>query len=80
MLGLFVNSLPADDKYSRHNSENFPQQIEMQVFQKPKTFSRLSIAFLKSTSNFEYFEKKYESPSLSISELIESERGGYLNV
>ena len=36
--------------------------------------------FLKSTSNFEHFKRKDESPSLSISEIIGSERGGYLNV
>ena len=38
------------------------------------------MAFLKSTSNLEHFGKEDESPSLSISEIIDSERGGYLNV
>ena len=32
------------------------------------------------SSNLEHFEKKDEHPSLVISEIIDSERGGYLNV
>ena len=80
MLGLFVNTLTVHDKYSPQNKRNFPQQIQKQLSQKPKTFSQISIAFLTSTSNFEYFEKTDLSHSLSISEIIESERGSYLNV
>ena len=34
---LFVKALTADDKYSRHNRQNIPQQIEMAISQKPKT-------------------------------------------
>ena len=37
------------------------------------------IAFLKSTSNVEHFPKKGESSRLSISEIIDSKRGGYLS-
>ena len=37
---------------------NFRQQIQMLLYQKPRTFQKIFIAFLKSTSNFEYFEKK----------------------
>ena len=37
------------------------------------------MAFLKSTWNGEDFQKKGESSSLSISELIDSKRGGYLS-
>ena len=38
-------------------------------------------SFLKSTSYLEhFFLEKDESPSLSISQIIDSERGGYLNV
>ena len=57
MLGLFVNTLTDDDKYSRHNRENFPKQIQMQLYQKQKTFRGFVIAFLNSKSNFEYFER-----------------------
>ena len=34
------------------------------------------IAFLKSSPNLEYCEKKDESPSLTISEIIDYERDG----
>ena len=58
MLGPFVNTLTTDDKYSGHHRENMLRQIQMQLSQKPKTFCQLLIAFLNSTSNFEYFETK----------------------
>ena len=35
---------------------------------------------MKSTLNSEYFEKKYQSDSLSITELIVCETGSYWNV
>ena len=38
------------------------------------------MAFLKSTLNLEYFEKKDQSKSLSITEIINCETGSYLNV
>ena len=52
----------------------------MQTSLKLKTCSRFFIAFLKSTLNLEYFEKKNQSHSLSITEIINCEKGGYLNV
>ena len=45
-----------------------------------KTCSQFFIAFLKSTLNLEYFEKKDQSQSLSITEIIKCETGTYLNV
>ena len=80
ILGLFVNTLTADGKYSHNNRENFPQQIQMQLSQKAKLFSGFLFAFPKFTSYSEYFEKKDESHSLSISEIIGWESGDYLNV
>ena len=47
---------------------------------KLKTCSQLLIAFLESTLNLEYFEKKNYSHSLSITEIINCETGSYLNV
>ena len=52
----------------------------MQTSLKVKTCSRFFIAFLKSTLNFESFERKDQSHSLSISEIINCETGSYLNV
>ena len=58
LLGQFVNTLTADYKYFRKNRENLWQQVPMQISLKLKTCSRFFIAFLKSTLNLEYFEKK----------------------
>ena len=44
----------------------------MQISPKPKTFSEFSIASMKSTLNSEYFEKKDQSHSLSITEIIDA--------
>ena len=46
----------------------------------PETFPRFFVAFLKSTLNLEYFEKKCQSHSLSITEIIYCETGNHLNV
>ena len=43
-------------------------------------FSGFFITFLKGAWNLEHFQKKDEYPSLIISEIIDAERRGYLNV
>ena len=80
ILRLFVNTLTADNNYSPCNVHNFAQQVETQLSQKQKTFSESFIAFLKCAWNSEHFEKKDEYPSVIISETMDCERGGYLNV
>ena len=57
--------------------ENLRHQVQMQISPKPKTFSGFFIASMKSTLNCEYFEKKYQSDSLSITEIIDCETGSY---
>ena len=47
----------------------------MQTSMKLKTSSQFFVAFLKSTLNLEYFEKKDQSHSLSINEIINCEIG-----
>ena len=69
-----------DDKYSRRNMLNFTKQLEAPLPQKKKNFSKIFLSFLKYALNLEDFEKKDEYPSLVISKVIDSERGGYLNV
>ena len=49
----------------------------MQISAKSKTFSRFFIASMKSTLNSEYFEKKDQSHSVSITEIIDCETGSY---
>ena len=80
ILRQFVNALTADDKYSGSNMQNVPQQFQTPLSHKQKTFSGFFIAFLKCAWNLEHFEEKDEYPSLIISEIIDAERGGYLNV
>ena len=80
ILTLFVNTLTTDDKYSRRNMLNFTQQLEAPLPQKQKTFSGLFLAFLKCALNLEHLEKEDEYSSRVISRIIDSERGGYLNV
>ena len=77
---MFVNALTADDKYSGSNMQNLPQQFQTPLSQKEKIFSWFFNAFLKWAWNVEHFQKKDEYPSLIISEIIDAERRGYLNV
>ena len=70
--------MTTDDKYSRRNMRNFTQQFEALLYQKLKLFSGFFLAFLKCALNLEHFEKKDEYPSLVISKVSDSERGGYL--
>ena len=79
ILGLFVNTLTAEYMYSGRNMQTFTQQVQTPLSLKQKTFSGFLIAFLKSTWKGEHFQKKGESSSLSISEIIDSKRGGYLS-
>ena len=80
ILRLLVNALTADDKHSGRNMQNLPQQFETPASMKQNTFSGLFNAFLKCAWNLEHFQKKVGYPSLIISEIIDAERRGYLNV
>ena len=60
--------------------QNFPQQVQTPISQKQKMFSGFFIAYLECASNLEQFLKKDEHPSLVISEILDCERVGYLNV
>ena len=71
--------MTAEYTYSRRNMQTFTQQVQTPLFLKQKTFSEFFIAFLKCKWNGGQFQKKEESSSLSISEIIDSKRGGYLS-
>ena len=60
--------------------QNFRQQFQTPLSKKQKIFSGFWIAFLKGAWNLEHFQKKDEYPSLTISEIIDAKRRGYLNV
>ena len=71
ILRLFVNTLTADNKYSRCNVHNFAQQLQTPLSQKQKTFCGFFIAFLKCGWNLEHLKKKDKYPSLIISEIMD---------
>ena len=76
---MFLNTLTAEYKYSRRNMLTFGQPVQTPLSLKQKPFSGFFIEFLKSIWNGEHFQKKGESSSLSIFELIDSKWGGYLS-
>ena len=80
ILGLIVNRFTADDKYSRCNIQNLTQELQTAISQKQNTFSGIFITDLKSITNSKSFAKNVQSASLSISEIIDAGKSGYLNV
>ena len=57
ILGQFVDTLSEDDRYCPLYKDNLLQPIQILLSQKQKTFSQFFSAFLKSTLNFEHFQK-----------------------
>ena len=77
---LFVNTFTHDNKYSRRNMQIFRQQLQTLLSQEKNIFCQFLISFLKCSLNLEHSEKKEQYPSLSITEIIASERDVYLSV
>ena len=71
----------AEDMYFRHSWEKFQQQVQTLLSKKPKKFSEIFIAFFQSTQNFAHFQKKKKNQNhkLNISQVIDTEKCGYLN-
>ena len=74
ILGLFVNTLTDDGKDSLLYRDNLTQQIQILLSPKQKTFSQLFSEILKSTLNFEHFQKKDDSHSRCSSQITVSEK------
>ena len=74
ILGLIVNRLTADEKYSCRNIQNLTQEFQTTISQKQKTFSGIFITYLKSITNSKAFVKKVESASLNIFKLLMPEK------
>ena len=72
--------LTVEYKYSRRNMQTFAIELQTPLSLKQNNFSQFFIAFLKCTWNVEHFGEKGEVSSLSISEIIDSKRGGYISV
>ena len=75
ILGLFLNTMTDDGKYSLLYRDNLTQPIQIPLSQKEKAFFYFFSAFLKSTLNFEHFLKKDDPQSRCISEITVSEKG-----
>ena len=58
ILGVFLDTMTADDKYPVQDCKNLPLPIQMQLSEKRKTLYQFLVPFLESTSNFKSFEKK----------------------
>ena len=65
--------------FSLGKSECLSKSIQMKFSRKPKIFSHFFSPFLISTSSFQHFEKKDESHSWFVSEIIDCKERGYLN-
>ena len=57
ILGLFVNMLTEDDKYSLLYRDNLTQPIQILLSQKEKTFSEFFSPFSNFTLKFKYLKK-----------------------
>ena len=74
-LRLLVKTLTDDKEYSLLYRENLTQPNQKLLSQKRKNFSRFFAAILKSTLNFEHFQKKDDPHSRCSSQITVSEKG-----
>ena len=80
ILGLIVNTLTAEYKYSYRNLQTFPQEVQMPLSLKKNELFSFFYFVPEISMKFKTFPKKEESSSLSISKNIDSERSTYLSV
>ena len=77
ILGLFVNPLSADNKYSLLNRGNLMQHVKMQLCQKWKSFAEFFfLHFVNLDSILNIFKKKDDPHSWCIFEITDSEKCG----
>ena len=75
ILGLFVNTLTDDRKYSLPYRRKLTQQMQILLSQKSKTFSQVSCEILKPRLNFAHFQKIDDPHSRCSSQITVSEKG-----
>ena len=75
ILGLFVNTLTDDGKYSLLHRDNLTQPIQILLSHKSKNYCQLSSEILKPTLNFQHFQKKDDPHSRCSSQITVSEKG-----
>ena len=71
---MLVNTLAVDEKYPVLNRHNLTIPIQMQLYQKQKTFSQLFPAFLKNRLSFKDFERKEYPHRFYIFEFTDSQK------
>ena len=73
ILGLLLNTLTADERYSFLIRDNLTQPIQLQLCNIPKTFSELLCLFFRSRLNFEDSLKSDDPNSLCIIHITDCE-------
>ena len=61
ILGVFFNTLTADDKYPVLDCGNSPFRTQVILFKKRKAFSEFFVPFVEFSKNFKHFQKKERS-------------------
>ena len=75
ILGLFVNTLTADDKYSLCHRNNLPQPIQMHIYYKLNFFCVIFLRhILNLTETLKIFKTQDVSQMLCISEIRDHEK------
>ena len=70
---MLVNILATDEKCPLLKRDNLTLPIQIRLSNKQRSSSQFFAALLKTTINFEYFEKKHDSNRFRISEITDSE-------
>ena len=73
ILGLLVNIVTADDKYTLLKRDKLTIPIQMHLHQKCSNFSQFFAAFLKWSWNFEHFDKKNDAHRFCNFEITDTE-------
>ena len=76
MLGLFVSTLTADEKYHFLIRDDLTQPIQMQLSEKEKTCSECFSTFLEFRWNFKHYPTTDDLHNLCTSEITGCERRG----
>ena len=76
ILRLFFNTLTVDEKHYLLNRDNSTQAIQMQLYQKWKSFAAFFFAFLKSLLNFKHLPENHERHSWCLSGNTGSQKYG----
>ena len=63
ILRLFVNSLTVDEKHYLLTRDNLMEPIQIELYQKQKTFFAIFLGLLTSIINFEHLPKKDDPDS-----------------